>query len=202
MLIDAQMLSVIMDIARYSAQNPGWKSCHVSNVLAKPNHRSRRLFTVKVAHREHIFLLWDIRQKQDNLYSWVVFYPFKARQLVLTGCIVPILGHCSQKKSKNLLGLAMKLLPLWLLLPQVQAWWCDTSERTGCRGQPRQFRKEIGQLDPISRFQESLSRMGQVFSRQTIQTCFGTWLSRRKPCSRQISEQAPKYGHLMCMYWI
>ena len=118
--------------------------------------------------------LYFIHSKQDNLYSWVVFYPFKARQLVLMGCIVPILGHCSQKKSKNLPGLAMKLLPLWLLLPQVQAWWCDTSERTGCRGQPRQFRKEIGQLDPIGRFQESLSRMGQVFSRQTIQTCFGT----------------------------
>ena len=173
MLIDAQMLSVIMDIARYSAQNPGWKSCHVSNVLAKPNHRARRLFSVKVAHREHIF---------------AVRHQAKARQLVLMGCILSIQSkttctpglYCTHsgpllsKKSKNLLGLAMKLLPLWLLLPQVQAWWCDTSARTGCRGQPRQFRKEIGQLDPIGRFQESLSRMGQVFSRQTIQTCFGT----------------------------
>ncbi|CAJ1362216.1 unnamed protein product [Effrenium voratum] len=40
-----------------------------------------------------------------------------------------------------------------------QAWWCDTSARTGCRGEPRQFRRDMGQLDPFDRFQESLSRI-------------------------------------------
>lgn len=84
------MLSVIMDIARYSAQDPGWNPCHVSNILAKPNHRARRLFSVKPT--ESTFCcetsgkskttcthgLYFIHSKQDNLYSWVVLYPFWA----------------------------------------------------------------------------------------------------------------------------